>query len=157
MLKPRKKFMEKAIVLARRAQQKGDYAIGAVLVRDDVIIATSENRSKQDQNPAAHAEVLAIIKAARKLKNRHLSNCVLYTTHEPCPMCTSLCVFARLHGIVYGARINDMVTHRETNANEHYLWRTIDISCSEIIQKSPEQIEVAGDFMREECVQLFNN
>lgn len=149
--------MVKAITYAKRAQRNGDYAIGAVIVKDGVIIAASENRSKQDQNPVAHAEILAIIKAAAKVKHRHLSGCILYTTHEPCPMCVSLCVFARLKGIVYGARINDMADYRSRGANGQYLWRTIDISCTEIVQKSGEPIEVIGDFMRDECLRLFHN
>jgi tRNA(Arg) A34 adenosine deaminase TadA len=149
--------MEQAIELAKRAQRKGDYAIGAVIVKDDAIVAISENRSKQDENPVAHAEALAIIEATKKYKSRHLSDCILYTTHEPCPMCASLCVFARLAGVVYGARINDMADYSAKNANGQYLWRTIDISCEEVIKKSGEPIEVIRDFMRDECVQLFHN
>ena len=157
MITPRKQFMEKAIGQALRAQKNGDYAIGAVLVRGDTIIASSENRSKQDQSPVAHAEALVIIETSKKLKNRHLSDCVLYSTHEPCPMCAALCAFAKLKGIVYGARISDMSNYRSSKANKHYLWRTIDISCTEVIQKSGEPIEVTGDFMRDECLQLFHN
>lgn len=149
--------MDKAITYAIRAQRNGDYAIGAIIVKGGTIIAASENRSKQDQNPMAHAEALAIIRATKNLKNRHLTDCVLYTTHEPCPMCASLCVFARIKAIVYGARINDMSDYRSKNANGKYLWRTIDISCRKVIQKSGEPIEIVGDFMRNECVQLFHN
>lgn len=156
-MKPKKKFMELAIKKAEEARQKGDYAVGAVLVKGNKIIATASNRSKRDESPIAHAETLAIIKGSKITKSRHLKDYVLYTTHEPCPMCASVIVWARLKSVVYGARYQDMKKYRKKYANDHYLWRTIHISCLEIFRKSTEKIEVIGDFMREECVRLFHN
>jgi len=149
--------MKLAIKEAQLAQRQGDYAVGAVLIKGDKVIATCSNRSKRDENPIAHAETLAIMKASKILKSRHLKNYILYVTHEPCPMCASLIVWARLKGVVYGANINDMRKYRETNSNRHYLWRTIDIPSRKIFAKSTEKIETIKDFMRKKCVELFHN
>lgn len=71
-------------------------------------------------------------------------------------MCASLCVFARIDGIVYGARIEDMKNHAKRNINPNYLWRTIDIPAQDIVSKSTQQIWLTKDFMRKECVKLFD-
>jgi tRNA(Arg) A34 adenosine deaminase TadA len=157
MHNPSTNFMREAIRAARKAQEAGDYAIGAVVVKGDKVISAAGNRIIQDQSPIGHAETLAIIEASKILKSRHLTDCILYTTHEPCPMCATLCVWAKLKGIVYGARIDDMDQHRQGNGNNKFLWRTVQIPCEEVIARSPETIEVVKEFMRAECVALFHS
>lgn len=149
--------MELAIKEAQLAQRQGDYAVGAVLVRGNKVITKCSNRSKRDESPIAHAETLAITEASKILQKRHLNGCVIYCTHEPCPMCASVIVWARLKGVVYGARYQDMKKYREKNVNHHYFWRTIDIPSREIFTKSTEEIETVKDFMRKECIELFHN
>lgn len=156
-IKPKKEYMLEAIRQAKVAKKEGDYAVGAVLVKSNKTIASCSNRSKRDESPIAHAEILAIVKACKKLKTRHLSDCILYTTHEPCPMCSSVAVWAKLKGIVYGARMVDMKNYQKNSANERYLWRTIHIPCKEVIAKSTEKVEIVKDFMRGECIRLFHN
>ena len=153
----KKEYMLEAIRQAKIAKKEGDYAIGAVLVKEGKIIASRGNRSLRDESPIAHAEILVIIKGCEQFKSRHLSDCILYTTHEPCSMCTSVAIWAKLQGIVYGARIEDMENYRQRNGNDKFLWRTIAISCADLISKSTEKIEIIKDFMREECVKLFHN
>src|SRR5687768_12185307 len=136
MIEPVKEFMQEAIRQAKSAQVEGDYAIGAVLVKDGKIIAVSGNRSFRDESPIAHAETLVILEAAKKLGTRHLNGCILYTTHEPCPMCASVAVWSRLKGVVYGARNKDMMDYSVINSGRKYLWRTIDISCEEVLKKA---------------------
>ena len=149
--------MTVAIRQAKIAQKKGDYAVGTVLVRGNKIITLSNNHSKRNESPIAHAETLAIIKACKIFKKRHLPQCVLYSTHEPCPMCSAVIVWAKLKGVVYGARYTDMKDYRKRFANRKYLWRTIDISCREVIGKSTEKVEIVKDFMRKRCKELFHN
>lgn len=72
-------------------------------------------------------------------------------------MCASVAVWAKLAGIVYGARIEDMTEYAKTNGNEQYLWRTIAVSCEEIVAKSTEKILIVKDFMRDECMKLFHS
>lgn len=157
MIKPKKKFMQLAIQEAKSAQRQGDYAVGAVLVKGNKVLAKCSNRSKRDESPIAHAETLAIIKGSKMLKSRHLKGCILYATHELCPMCASVVVWARLKGVVYGTRYQDMKRFREKHTNRHYLWRTIDIPSREIFVKSTEKIETIKDFMRKECIDLFHD
>lgn len=157
MLVPTKKFMELAIAEAKRGRRAGDYGIGAVLVKGNTVIARASSRSKRDESSLAHAETLVLLRGNKILKNRHLTGCVLYTTHEPCPMCSGAIVFARLKGVVYGARQGDMKRFRERHANRRFLWRTIDIPCRYIFRKSTEPIEVVSDFIRSDCIALFHN
>lgn len=158
MLKPKEEFMREAIRQAGSAKLEGDYAIGAVLVKDDKVIAVAGNRSFRDESPIAHAETLAILEATKKLGTRHLTGCILYTTHEPCSMCASVAVWARLKGIVYGARNRDMLDYSLAKGNKKYLWRTIDVPCEDILSKATaDNIELVKDFMREECMKLFHN
>lgn len=149
--------MELAIKEADAARRQGDYAVGAVLVKGNKILAICSNRSKRDESPIAHAETLAIMKGSKIFKSRHLNGCILYATHEPCPMCASIIVWARLKGVVYGARYQDMKKYQKKHANHNYLWRTIHIPCREIFRKSTEKIEWVEDFMRKECVKLFHS
>ena len=156
-MKPGRKFMEGAIKEAQAAARAGDYAVGAVLVKSGKIISAEANRSKRDESPIAHAEVLAIVAATKKLKRRHLSDCTLYCTHEPCPMCAAVIVWARLRLVVYGARISDMRKYQKQNTNGKYLWRSINISFEKIIKSSTEKIGIIKDYMRVDCVRLFHN
>lgn len=97
--------MHLAIERARAAPEQGEVPIGAVLV-DSVsgaVIASAHNLTEQLLDPTAHAEMLVIREAARKLKRQRLSECDLYVTLEPCPMCAQAIAFARLRRVYFGA------------------------------------------------------
>jgi tRNA(adenine34) deaminase len=97
-------WMIRALELAEAAGQAGDVPVGAVVVGpDDRLLATAANRREQDQDPTAHAEILALRQASRQLGNWHLNHCTLYVTLEPCPMCAGALVLSRLGLLVYGA------------------------------------------------------
>lgn len=157
MIIPSEYYMREAIRQAQLGNAEGDYAIGAVVVQDDKILVACNSRSKRDESPVAHAETLALIEASKILGSRHMPGCILYSTHEPCPMCTSVSVFAKLKGIVYGAYIEDMRAFRLANSESPFLWRTIDIDCEEIIRQSTEHIELVKGYLREECKSLFHS
>ncbi|WOD38556.1 tRNA adenosine(34) deaminase TadA [Nodosilinea sp. E11] len=96
-------WMQRAIALADLAGEAGDVPVGAVVVGPgDVVLAEAGNRREQDQDPTAHAEVLALRQAARQLGNWHLNECTLYVTLEPCPMCAGAIILSRLGLLVYG-------------------------------------------------------
>jgi tRNA(adenine34) deaminase len=96
--------MQKAIQLAAVAAKRGDVPVGAIMVNaQGQVISTAYNRKEQDQDPTAHAEILAIRDASQSLKTWHLEDCTLYVTLEPCPMCTGAIIQARLGLLVYGA------------------------------------------------------
>lgn len=97
-------YMEKALALAEIAAKNGEIPVGAVVVnRDGEIISEAYNERERLQSPTAHAEVLAIERAARALKSRRLSDCTLYVTLEPCPMCAGAAINAQIKRVVYGA------------------------------------------------------
>lgn len=97
-------YMEKALEQARIAAENGEVPVGAVIVdKYGEIIAAAHNRREELLSPTAHAELLAIELAAKKMKTRRLSDCTLYVTLEPCPMCAGAIMNAGLKRLVYGA------------------------------------------------------
>ena len=95
--------LEAAFVQARMAGARGEVPVGAVIVRDRAIIAAAGNRTLEDRDPTAHAEMLAIRKAAQALGSERLIGCDLYVTLEPCAMCAGAISFARLRRVYYAA------------------------------------------------------
>jgi len=157
MIEPDEIYMMLAIHYAQQAAREGDYAIGAVIVDTyGNVIAGSGNKVRIDQDPTAHAEISTIRKAASLFGKRHLDDCVLYTTHEPCPMCTGAILMSRLQGLVFGAELSDMKAYAEREGDEEFTWRTIDISCSEIIARCPTGLNIIHGFMKAECKELFH-
>ncbi|MDP5254163.1 MULTISPECIES: tRNA adenosine(34) deaminase TadA [unclassified Vibrio] len=96
-------YMQMAIELARQAEQQGEVPIGAVLVKDQQVIATGYNQSISLCDPCAHAEVNTLRQAGKTLNNYRLLDTTLYVTLEPCPMCAGALLHARVTRIVYGA------------------------------------------------------
>lgn len=97
------KFMRAAIKEAIKAKEKDEVPIGAVIVKDGKIIARAHNLREKKQVATAHAEILAIEKACRKLGTWRLEGCTLYVTLEPCAMCSGATILSRLDKVVYGA------------------------------------------------------
>lgn len=97
-----KAFMREAIRLADESVQRGGGPFGAVIVRDGEIVAGSANSVTIDNDPTAHAEVNTIRQACRKLGTFDLSDCVIYTSCEPCPMCLGAIYWAHLRCVYYG-------------------------------------------------------
>ena len=96
-------YMALALDEARHAGEIGEVPIGAVVVCDGAIVATGHNRREIDRDPAGHAEFLAIREASAKLGRWRLSDCTVYVTLEPCPMCAGLMHQARIARCVYAA------------------------------------------------------
>ncbi|WP_181706078.1 nucleoside deaminase [Chthonobacter rhizosphaerae] len=95
--------MDVALGEARAAAARGEVPVGAVVVRDGAVVAAAGNRTLEDRDPTAHAEVLAIRAAAARLGSERLVGCDLYVTLEPCPMCAGAISFARIRRLYYGA------------------------------------------------------
>ena len=102
-----KTFMREAIRLANESVEHGGGPFGAVIVRDGEIIAGSANSVTLDNDPTAHAEVNTIRQACRKLGTYDLSDCVIYTSCEPCPMCLGAIYWAHLRCVFYGNNKDD--------------------------------------------------
>jgi tRNA(adenine34) deaminase len=94
-------FMKEAIKEAKKAFKKNEVPVGAVLVKDNKIIAKAHNLNITTNDPTAHAEILALRKASKILRNYRLTDCEIYATLEPCPMCAGAMVYARIKRLVY--------------------------------------------------------
>jgi tRNA(adenine34) deaminase len=95
--------MREALRQAGRAAAKAEVPVGAVVVKDGRVVARGHNQPIKKNDPTAHAEIIAIRKAARKLGNYRLAGCDLYVTVEPCAMCLGAILQARVRRLVYGA------------------------------------------------------
>ena len=96
-------FMPRALALARAAADAGEVPIGAVVVKDGHIIAEAHNSPRADHDPTAHAEILAIRRAAQALGDERLTGCELWVTLEPCAMCAGAIAHARIARLYYAA------------------------------------------------------
>lgn len=95
--------MQAALDEARKAVQAGEVPVGAVVVKDGAIVASAHNAPRALKDPTAHAEMLAIRRAAQALGDERLTGCDLYVTLEPCPMCAGAIAHARIARVYYGA------------------------------------------------------
>lgn len=128
------------------AQAKGDTPYGAVIVKDNEVVAVAHNTVIRDNDPSAHAEINVIRSLTAKLKNHFLEGYSIYTTCEPCPMCATACVWSGLSEIVYGASIQDLISINQSQIN---------LSCEEVIAKSFRSIKVTKGILKNECLELF--
>ena len=95
-------FMKRAMMRAKAAAKYGEVPIGAVIVKDGEIISTGRNMRELKRNALHHAEIIAIDRACKKLNAWRLTDCTLYVTMEPCPMCAGAIVNSRIKRVVYG-------------------------------------------------------
>jgi len=137
-----KDFMHLALAEAK----KGDAPYGAVIVKDNEVVAIGHNTVKRDNDPSAHAEINVIRSLTAKLKNPSLEGYSIYTTGEPCPMCATACVWSGLSEIIYGASIQDLISVNQSQIN---------ISCEEVIAQSFTNIKVTKGVLKKECLELF--
>ena len=95
------KYIEIALKEAEKASKKGEVPIGAVIVKDGKIISKAHNNKEKTKVVTKHAEIIAIEKACKKLKTWHLNDCELYTTVEPCLMCTGAIIQSRIKKVIF--------------------------------------------------------
>ncbi len=98
------KYMKLALKEAQKANEIDEVPIGAIIVKNGKIVSRAHNLREKSQISTAHAEVIAINKACKKLNTWRLEGCVLYVTLEPCTMCAGASILSRVDGIVYGAK-----------------------------------------------------
>jgi tRNA(adenine34) deaminase len=137
-------FMRMALREAKRGGREGEVPVGAVLVREGQVLARAHNRPIHLHDPSAHAEILALRRAARKLGNYRLEGCDLYVTIEPCAMCAGAIVQARLRRTVFGARDTKagacgsalrVLNHRKLNHQVETASGILAADCALIIQE----------------------
>lgn len=97
-------FMEQALKEAQKAFKKDEVPVGAIIVKDNTIIARGHNLKESKKNTIKHAEIIAIEKASKKLEAWRLDNCDIYVTMEPCPMCMGAIINSRIKNIYFGVK-----------------------------------------------------
>lgn len=136
------KWMRAALRQARLAFKEQEVPVGAVVVQAGRIIARAHNRPIHLNDPTAHAEILALRRAARKLANYRLTECALYVTIEPCAMCAGAIVHARLHRVVFGAcdfkagaagSVLDILNHPQLNHRVEILNGVLEDDCAAVL------------------------
>jgi tRNA(Arg) A34 adenosine deaminase TadA len=135
-----------AIEEAKQSRREGNKGYGAVVLMGEQLLSAVHDTAATAKDPSRHAEVNAIRLAAERLGDADLSGGVLVSTCEPCPMCSSLAVWANLTTIVYGVSIEE--TARMGKAR-------IRISAQEIVDRSPAMVEVIGGVLAAECRKLY--
>lgn len=137
-------YMQEALTEARKAYEMGEVPIGAVIVKDGLIVARAHNLREHGHDATAHAEVIAIRQAGQALAGWRLSGCTLYVTVEPCPMCAGALVQSRVDRVVYGA-------------TDPKAWA--DRSILEIVQNPGlnHRVEVLDGVLATECSQIMKS
>lgn len=133
-------FMQQAITLAKTTKQ--DVPIAAIIVKNNKIIAKAVNEREKKRNATLHAEIVAINEASKVLNNWHLDNCEIYVTLEPCPMCASAILQARIKKIYFGAY--------------DYLYGAFGTKCDmrKIMNYSAD---VKGGILEQECTKILKD
>ena len=136
------KFMKKALLLAKKAREIDEVPVGAIIVKDGKILASAFNQKEHKNLATAHAEILAIEKACKKLKDFRLLGCDIYISLEPCVMCIGAILSSRISNVYFGAYI--------TNGS---------ISASEICEKAQlnHKTNIQGGFLIDECSSLVSD
>lgn len=134
--------MRQALELASRASAHGDVPVGCVVTVNGVVVAQAENRRTADQDPLAHAEVLALQRAAKALGRWRMDDATMYVTLEPCVMCAGALVQARLGRLVYG-------TPEHRSGGVRSLFRILDDP------RAHHRVTVVSGVLARECASLL--
>jgi tRNA(adenine34) deaminase len=137
-------WMQIALEQARRAAELGEVPIGALVIKDGVILGQGHNRNLLDNDPTAHAEMVALRQAAAQFGNHRLVGCEMVVTIEPCAMCAGAMIHARLARLVYGASdpkagaagsVLQVLNHPRLNHKLQITPGILNDKCSEILKK----------------------
>jgi tRNA(adenine34) deaminase len=135
--------MRQALAAAREAARHGDVPVGALVVSGADVLALTANRTVRDQDPTAHAELLALREAARVRRSWRLEDCTLYVTLEPCAMCAGAIVLSRLRLLVFGAwdekagmagSVGDIVRHPRLNHRPEVVAGVLSDECGAVLR-----------------------
>lgn len=141
------KLMRYAIEAAQRGIERKQSPFGCAIARGDELVVASHNVVWQTTDITAHAEVTAIREACRKLDQILLDDCVVATTCEPCPMCTSALHWARVQKVYYGATIADA---SDAGFNE------LKVDAATLLSMGGSQVKLEDGVLAEECKELFS-
>lgn len=140
----KEKYMQKAVMQAKKAYNKFEVPVGAIIVKDGKIIASAYNQKESKFDTTKHAEILAIQKASKKLKSWRLIDCEMYVTLEPCPMCAGAIIQSRIKKVYYG------ISDEKTGAVGSKLNLFRDF-------KFNHKVEFENSILKDECQNLLQD
>ena len=126
-------YMNIAIKEAKKAYKYGEVPVGAVIVKNNKIISKAFNKKEKTKNVTKHAEIIAISKACKKLKNWRLENCIIYVTMEPCMMCSGAIEQSRIKKIICGIK-NENYGSTDQLKNVEIISQVCEEECRELVQ-----------------------
>lgn len=145
------KWMQEALLEAQKAMSKGEVPIGAVIVYQDTIIGRGHNLRETNHNPLAHAEIMAIEEASKHIQAWRLTDCTLYVTLEPCPMCAGAIVQSRITKVVYGTTdikagcagtLMNLLQEPRFNHESQVISGVLQSECSQILKDFFKQLRL---------------
>lgn len=135
-------FMNIALMLAKKAFYEDEIPVGAVIVKDNKIIAKAYNKKDSTKLVSKHAELIAIEKANKKVKDWRLINCTMYVTMEPCPMCAGAIQQSRIERVVYGCSSNN-------SYNSNIILEILES------KQNNHQVNITSGILNDECSNLI--
>ena len=148
------RYIHNALDLARESMKRNEVPVGAIIVQNGAILSVATNRTVRDQDPTAHAELLAIRESAEKLDRWRLDDCTLYVTLEPCAMCAGAMVLARIKRVVFGAwdekagmagSVGDLLRHPKLNHRPEVSGGILATECAAVITEFFEARRAEGN------------
>ncbi len=139
------KHMKLALDLAVASKARGEFPFGAVIVQDGMVVAAAENGERRKVDVTAHAELMALSEASWKLARRDLSDCIIYSSAEPCPMCSAAIFQSNIPRVAFGLYRDDLP----------HLFRRRKIRIAQLAEDWDYRPEVVGGILREEAIKAF--
>jgi tRNA(Arg) A34 adenosine deaminase TadA len=147
--------MESCIAAARLAAERGNYPLGALVIVDGAVF-DGASHLVEGHDPSAHPELVAIRAACSAIGSRYLPGGILVTTLEPCPMCTSAAIWAKMQGIVFGSEQQDAIDWARDHPHATFTWRQIEIRASTVAAAGDPSPWIMAGVERDACNELFS-
>lgn len=138
-------FMKIALEEAKISLKEGNHGFGAVIVKNNELLVRAHDQEETESDPTSHAEINAIRFASRKY-GRDFENCILISTHEPCPMCATAIVWSGIKTLVYGYSITEAIAEGR---------KRIDLTCRELFERAQAGIEIHSGVLHKRCEVLY--
>jgi tRNA(Arg) A34 adenosine deaminase TadA len=139
-------FIDTAIEEAKKSLREGNSGFGAIIIKNNELVSKAHDTDTISKDPTSHAEINAIRLASTKLEG-DFKDCMLISTHEPCPMCSTAIVWAGIKQIAYGFSIKDALNQGRNRIN---------LTCDEVFKRAGADIEITHEVKKNECAILYN-
>ena len=139
------KYMQEAISEAKISLREGNHGFGAVIVKDNIIISKAHDLEETNGDPTSHAEINAI-RLAASIIGKNLDGCILLSTHEPCPMCSTAIIWAGIDHLAYGYSMSESIKQG---------CKRINLPCEELFTRAEKEIKVDKNVLIDQCSILY--